>query len=111
MSNEIVLTKTEATTLLLLLSSITHAELTSEEGVELAATLDGIRKRIGDLMPDAKSEQFCMWERLGGPSWIYVPPKVSCYLCHDTTLITIKNYDGNGSDADDQPCPECSGGL
>lgn len=30
-----------------------------------------------------------------------------CKRCHGSTNVTISNYDGNGSDADDQPCPEC----
>jgi hypothetical protein len=32
----------------------------------------------------------------------------TCEHCHDTGLTTISNYDGNGSDADDQPCPDCA---
>lgn len=31
----------------------------------------------------------------------------NCEHCHDTGLTTIENYDGNGSDADDQPRPFC----
>lgn len=30
-----------------------------------------------------------------------------CERCGDSGLVTIFNYDGNGSDADDQPCPDC----
>jgi DnaJ-class molecular chaperone len=30
-----------------------------------------------------------------------------CAECSGTGLVTIHNYDGHGSDADDQPCPEC----
>ncbi len=31
-----------------------------------------------------------------------------CVKCGGAGLVTIFNYDGNGSDADDQPCPECA---
>lgn len=30
-----------------------------------------------------------------------------CAECSGTGLVTIYNYDDNGSDADDQPCPQC----
>lgn len=30
-----------------------------------------------------------------------------CKRCHGSKLVTISNHDGNGSDADDQPCPDC----
>jgi hypothetical protein len=33
----------------------------------------------------------------------------TCDTCHGTGLVTIYNYDGAGSDADDQPCPDCQG--
>lgn len=32
-----------------------------------------------------------------------------CLECKGTGLVTIFDYDGQGSDADDQPCPECAG--
>jgi hypothetical protein len=32
-----------------------------------------------------------------------------CPHCKGSKLITITNYDGNGSDADDQPCSHCEG--
>lgn len=31
-----------------------------------------------------------------------------CGECSGTGLVTIYNHDGHGSDADDQPCPECA---
>jgi hypothetical protein len=31
-----------------------------------------------------------------------------CGECAGTGLVTIFNHDGHGSDADDQPCPECA---
>lgn len=33
---------------------------------------------------------------------------VLCDKCNGTRLVTILNYDGHGSDADDQPCLECA---
>jgi len=33
----------------------------------------------------------------------YVP----CDRCEGTRVVTIMDYDGYGSDADDQPCPDC----
>lgn len=30
-----------------------------------------------------------------------------CERCGGSKLVTIFNFDGNGSDADDQPCPVC----
>jgi hypothetical protein len=38
-------------------------------------------------------------------SWEY---RLPCEHCAGSGLTTISNYDGNGSDADDQPCPHCS---
>lgn len=35
-------------------------------------------------------------------------PNSVCERCGGTGLVTIHNYDGNGSDADDQRCPECT---
>lgn len=32
----------------------------------------------------------------------------ACHKCNGSGLITIYDYDGNGSDADDQPCPVCA---
>jgi DnaJ-class molecular chaperone len=32
-----------------------------------------------------------------------------CEFCEGRGLITIHNYDGAGSDADDQPCLHCDG--
>jgi len=32
---------------------------------------------------------------------------VLCDTCNSTGLVTIMNYDGYGSDADDQPCRDC----
>jgi DnaJ-class molecular chaperone len=34
--------------------------------------------------------------------------EVPCGKCNGTGLTTRYNYDGNGSDADDQPCPHCA---
>lgn len=31
-----------------------------------------------------------------------------CATCGGTGLVTIYDYDGNGSDADDQPCEDCA---
>lgn len=31
-----------------------------------------------------------------------------CSECGGSGLTTIHNYDGAGSDADDQPCPDCA---
>lgn len=31
-----------------------------------------------------------------------------CGECSGAGLVTIFNHDGHGSDADDQPCPECA---
>lgn len=33
---------------------------------------------------------------------------IHCEHCGDTRLTTIYNYDGNGSDADEQECPHCA---
>jgi hypothetical protein len=33
----------------------------------------------------------------------------TCETCGGSGLVTIFDYDGNGSDADDQPCPDCEG--
>ncbi len=35
-------------------------------------------------------------------------PICQCEECGGSGLTTIYNYDGNGSDADDQPCPFCA---
>ncbi len=32
---------------------------------------------------------------------------VLCDTCNSTGLVTIMNYNGYGSDADDQPCGDC----
>jgi len=34
-----------------------------------------------------------------------------CERCDGSGLITIMDYDGYGSDADDQPCPECAAAI
>jgi len=31
-----------------------------------------------------------------------------CLECKGTGLVALYDYDGQGSDADDQPCPECA---
>jgi len=33
---------------------------------------------------------------------------VLCDTCKGSRVVTIFDYDGHGSDADDQPCQECS---
>jgi len=32
---------------------------------------------------------------------------VLCDTCKGSRVVTIMNYDGHGSDADDQPCGDC----
>jgi hypothetical protein len=50
------------------------------------------------MTPDEVKEREREFDRLTG----------FCERCGGTRLVTIFNYDGCGSDADDQPCPECS---
>lgn len=74
MSNDVTLTKTEATAVLLLLKSITYEGIVGEAGLHFQATLMNLGERIDITYPESEDEQYELWERLGKPGWANTKP-------------------------------------
>lgn len=76
-----------------------------------------VEKFYGDMRIVRNKQRARLLRRRGVPmwkvgrEWLWFTERsveAKCEKCDGTGLVTIFNYDGNGSDADDQPCSECA---